>query len=362
MRAFSRLWLAALLAMTLSCGSSSDGGAATCSPGSTQACLGPGACSGAQSCKDDGSGWNGCDCGGKTDSGATSDTSTPDDSGDTATSGDTGTPTDTTTPGDDTSIGDTPVDTGPITALPPDKLTGLGLWLDSDKGVILTADTFFALKWLDQSPLANLVHLSCGGGCSGGCTLTCGLKRFIADTKGGHDAYQVPSFGHIDCCNFDGSTILVDDDASLQFGRGPFALFIVAKSPGVSVPIDLWFKRDFGTSLEGLSVMLDTYKLEVKTATASAKLTFAASTAGYRLMVVRGPALNLRVDGVVATGTTATDDLSTVGKTLVIGFPTASGGSGTLAIAEYVAVKGAVSDAQVLGVEAYLKSKYKMSF
>jgi hypothetical protein len=34
-----------------------------CVPGATQACLGPGACSGAQACRDDASGYLPCDCG-----------------------------------------------------------------------------------------------------------------------------------------------------------------------------------------------------------------------------------------------------------------------------------------------------------
>jgi hypothetical protein len=34
-----------------------------CVPGATQACLGPGACQGAQACRDDGSGYGSCDCG-----------------------------------------------------------------------------------------------------------------------------------------------------------------------------------------------------------------------------------------------------------------------------------------------------------
>src|SRR5690606_34939018 len=34
-----------------------------CVPGSTQACLGPGACSGAQACRADGQGYQACDCG-----------------------------------------------------------------------------------------------------------------------------------------------------------------------------------------------------------------------------------------------------------------------------------------------------------
>jgi hypothetical protein len=38
--------------------------AARCFPGSTQACLGPGACKGAQTCRADGAGYGACDCGG----------------------------------------------------------------------------------------------------------------------------------------------------------------------------------------------------------------------------------------------------------------------------------------------------------
>jgi hypothetical protein len=38
-----------------------------CVPGATQACLGPGACKGAQACREDGSGFEPCDCGTATD-------------------------------------------------------------------------------------------------------------------------------------------------------------------------------------------------------------------------------------------------------------------------------------------------------
>jgi hypothetical protein len=69
-----------LLVLLLGC-SSSDGGSSptpsaggsggeagssngrVCTPGSTQACVGPAACNGGQSCAFDGSGWSPCDCG-----------------------------------------------------------------------------------------------------------------------------------------------------------------------------------------------------------------------------------------------------------------------------------------------------------
>jgi hypothetical protein len=39
---------------------------ATCTPGATQSCLGPGACAGAQACRPDGAGFMPCDCGSTT--------------------------------------------------------------------------------------------------------------------------------------------------------------------------------------------------------------------------------------------------------------------------------------------------------
>lgn len=41
-----------------------ESGGRVCVPGSTQACVGPGACSGGQVCGEDGKGYGSCDCGG----------------------------------------------------------------------------------------------------------------------------------------------------------------------------------------------------------------------------------------------------------------------------------------------------------
>ena len=46
-----------------SCAGGAGGAPAVCAPGSTQECVGPGACKGGQACKDDGSGYLPCDCG-----------------------------------------------------------------------------------------------------------------------------------------------------------------------------------------------------------------------------------------------------------------------------------------------------------
>jgi hypothetical protein len=43
--------------------SAGSGSSSVCTPGSTQKCLGPGACEGAQRCANDGRAWEDCDCG-----------------------------------------------------------------------------------------------------------------------------------------------------------------------------------------------------------------------------------------------------------------------------------------------------------
>jgi hypothetical protein len=355
MRSWTGLLFAVLVTLFVACGSSTDSpSTATCAPGATQACLGAGACSGAQSCKDDGSGWNACDCGGtKADTGGGTDSIAGDS---VAVDGaeDTSTTTDSSPPSD-----------APVSAITPDKLPGLALWLDSDKGVTLTADGYNLTKWADQSPAAHPTRIYCGGIGGGTCPMLCGLRKLAADTKGGHDAYQLLSRGKIDCYTFMDSYLTVEDDASLRFGTGPFALFMVVKARDVGGEIDLWGKNSGGAMPNGMTVVLNNTKFEVKTTSAAAKLGLTASAA-YRVVVVRGPSLQLRVDGAKTTGTTASDDLSFMGQPMVIGMQLSSGGSTfttpELALAEYIVVKGAVSDAQVLGVEEYLKTKHKIVF
>ncbi len=65
MRIFSAIAALPLAMLVASaCGSDEGGGSSSkCSQGATRACLGPGACDGAQSCDADGT-WGACDCGG----------------------------------------------------------------------------------------------------------------------------------------------------------------------------------------------------------------------------------------------------------------------------------------------------------
>lgn len=53
-------------------GGTGGGTGIVCNPGSTQLCLGPGACTGAQACTEAGNGWGACDCGNTTTTSGTS--------------------------------------------------------------------------------------------------------------------------------------------------------------------------------------------------------------------------------------------------------------------------------------------------
>lgn len=70
----------------------SAGSERVCEPGETQTCRGPGACNGAQACRDDGSGWGACDCGNGSggDAGAGGSGANPGSGGDAGGAGDTG--------------------------------------------------------------------------------------------------------------------------------------------------------------------------------------------------------------------------------------------------------------------------------
>ncbi len=61
---FALVVVGSILALVTSCGGDDETGkpARVCDPGSTQTCVGPGACQGGQSCNSDGSSWNACEC------------------------------------------------------------------------------------------------------------------------------------------------------------------------------------------------------------------------------------------------------------------------------------------------------------
>src|SRR5262249_22759945 len=138
------------------------------------------------------------------------------------------------------------------------------------------------------------------------------------------------------------------DDASLRFGTGDFAMvFVVAETH--PEPATLWNKG-------GLTVTADML-INVVTPTAEAHA-FLPNPTSFHVVSIRGPALEIRIDGVVTAGTTSTSDVSGTGLPLEIG---AGYGANNFALIDYlqlVAYKGKVTDGEIAGLESYLTTKY----
>ncbi len=348
MHAQARLVSLALVLALVGCGSDSGGGSgpSTCVPGQSIACAGAGGCSGAQICKADGT-YDVCVCGAG-DGGAGADTSI--DAGDKDVGADTALVVDSAieSGSDATDAAD-----GAIAPITPDKLTGLSLWLDGDKDVTANSTGEVTL-WKDQSGQANDAKS----------LFTTARPTWNKSAIKGHDALRFHS-----ACPY----LTVLDDPTLQFGTGPFMIVAVSAWDSGYQGSVIFLKDlpDPGAVLGGLhlnytgAVGIDAH-VSALTPTADAFDGF--SNTNFHAVIVRGPALQIRMDGVAVTGKTNTTDLSAVGKDVHIGGPVASmtsGGSancGQMDVAELVVVKGAVTDAQVDGLELYLKTRYKFTW
>ncbi len=159
------------LAGSTSTGATASNGGVTsalvCTPGATQACLGPGQCAGAQVCNNSGSAWQTCDCGtgiggasstggnsstsanggaanagGTTSAGGTMNTGGAVNTGGTMSAGGTA-----SAGGTSAGSGGATAGTGGAVAGPP--ITGLTIWLDASEGV--TRSGTVVIGWADQS-------------------------------------------------------------------------------------------------------------------------------------------------------------------------------------------------------------------
>jgi hypothetical protein len=146
------------------------------------------------------------------------------------------------------------------------------------------------------------------------------------------------------------NVVRVDDDSSLQLGTGAFAVALVLSfTAGQTTSV---FVKD---QVNGLNIALDQ---NVNVITPSASAHAPITQGAWHVILVRGPALEVRVDGVPTKGTTSTSDLSAPGQPVLAGTFAGSNAVGSLEVMQVVAYKGAVSDAQAEGLEAYFKNKY----
>lgn len=300
----------------LACGGSSetatpDASTNACVPNQSIACVGPGGCAGGQACKSDGTAYSPCDCGSHPDAG-------PNDGG----PGDSG-------PGTDSGGTDAAVaDGGPLS---PDQIPGLSLWLDSSKGTTpdLVHPPLISL-WADQSGHGNNAKNSA-------------YQQAPGLTVSGYKSFDIISFGP-------GTMSVIDDDASLRFGTGAFALVEVLREPLANAgTTPIWSKPNAAL---GFYVTLDqAITATTPSATVAALLT---NPTTFHVVAIRGPALEIRVDGVTTKGTSSSSDISQTGVQVWFG----ALGPDRVEYLQVIAYKGAVSDLQMTGLETYLATKY----
>jgi hypothetical protein len=166
-----------------------------------------------------------------------------------------------------------------------------------------------------------------------------------------------------------GSECFVDDDPRLQLGTGPFALMAVVAVYGTGTrPLSL-FHKEAGTPAFGIELSVDNTAnlltgLLSPSSAPSTVVHATISSIDFHAVIARGPALEIRVDGVATTGTTSTVDVSAKAGSVTIG---AVGGVSLFSlrqmyVAELIVVKGTLTDAQVEGVEDYFRDRYKFAW
>jgi hypothetical protein len=200
------------------------------------------------------------------------------------------------------------------------------------------------VHWADQSPNGNDARAAC--------SLSPGYAPvLLPGDLAGHDTLKFGTPSRI--------TATIKDAATLQFGTGPFALVAVLSAPTGTSGTDYFYKAG-STPGDSFQASIDS-NANLTTPTAAAHAYFPAT--GYHVVVVRGPALEIRVDGTAVKGTTSTTDISYPLSDVVIGVQVSDESTmKEIDLAELIAVKGAMTDGQVTGIESYLKARYKLSF
>ena len=217
----------------------------------------------------------------------------------------------------------------------PKQLAGLSLWLDDTVGVISDPMKPGRVKrWLDQSGQGNNAE-SAGGD---GVTSTPALDPAAV---GGKNAIA---------CDLQ-TYFTIASAPSLKFGTGDFGIIIVSK---VTAPGSLLSK----VTPEGLSLIVTaeaTLRLQTVGVGGGVALLAGTPTDKFTVIVARGAALKVRVGTSTATGPASTADVSGDNAPVEL-----CRGSITqkLSLAEVIAVKGTLTDADLTKALGYLNTKF----
>ena len=249
---------------------------------------------------------------------------------------------------------------GVVGGFAPTDLPGLSVWLDAMVGITYDAGNR-VLVWGDRSGNANnAAPSSCTGPLRAAASLN-GRDTLVFD-------------GAADC-------LRIADATSVQFAAGDFAVFVVlryANAPvfgNANAIASFWAKRIVGGNYAGVSMFGNTIspattgKLELRQTNVTGNIATGATNNlndnMYRRLGVarRGSTLEVYVNGALdGSQATTVIDVGEPGRPVWLGGEPDQGTSGTNwmvgNLAEVVAVKGSLTDAQIASLDAYLKSKY----
>jgi hypothetical protein len=307
-------------------------------------------------------------CGGDTAvdlDGGDDGSTTPDTAAvDTGTGNDSGTVDDTGTTADTGSDGTTTIDAGPFD---PTQLGNLVLWLDAAKGV--TQNNNAVSAWADQTTF----HNDASGGMGNGSHQPTIAATVINGLPAVHfsGSFQQPQY------------FVIADSASLEFGAGDFAVFMVAQytnpTTGNFPSQGTFYNKVAGNNTPTGPQLYGNAPGPNNTTTGNVRallttainVNSAAATYDdgkpHRIGIRRtGNTLEVWTDGVNASLTPdagTSPDVSAVGSNVYIGArPGGNNVAGLLAgdIAEVIGMKGTVSASDVTNVDGYFKTKYAL--
>jgi hypothetical protein len=253
----------------------------------------------------------------------------------------------------------------PVRASTPKDLPGLALWLDGAQGTTFDGSAKLT-SWVDQSGNANNATI----------VAPCVGPARAASSLNGHDTLAFSGSAGVGAC------LTIADAASLQFGTTDFGIFLVTRYTNVPAisgtsttqSAVFWKKYLPGAPPQQLftGVIMygnDTSKANLQVLQTNLSGNQVASTTAslndnnFRRLGATRRALDLEVwingasDAKVVLATTT--NVSEPAQPLYIGGNGAGAGGWLLGnIAEVVAVKGTLTNAQIVQLDAYLKAKY----
>jgi hypothetical protein len=226
-------------------------------------------------------------------------------------------------------------DAGDAGSWKPTQLAGLSLWLDDTAGVVMDPLKAGRVKrWLDQSGQNNNAE-SAGGD---GVTSTPALDPAAV---GGKDAIA---------CDLQ-TYLTIPSVSSLAFGTGDFGIVIVAKVTALS---SLFTKL----TPEGLSLTVtseSTLRLDAVGTGGGFALLPGVPTDKFTYFVARGKELRVQAGANSASGATSTADISGDNAPVTL---CQSSITKKVSLAEVIAVKGTLSDADLAKTLSYVKAKF----